>query len=77
MLFSVKSYRLCGFCDASLKAYSAVVYILMETDTTVGCKLVSSKTKVSPAQEHTIPRLELLGAVLLARLLAKSLESEI
>ncbi len=25
------SYRLCGFCDASLKAYAAVVYLLVET----------------------------------------------
>ena len=76
----VRSYRLAGFCDTSLKAYSAVAYIMIETDVSVYCKLISSKTKVSPVQEHTIPRLELLGAVLLARLvnsITKSLESEI
>ena len=26
------NYQLCGFCDASLKAYAAVVYLLRETD---------------------------------------------
>lgn len=28
----VKSYELCGFCDASTSAYAAVVYLVMRTD---------------------------------------------
>ena len=61
---------LCGFCDASTRAYAAVIYILCITDD--GQKriaFVTSKTRVSPLKEHSIPRLELLAALLLARLM--------
>ena len=61
-------YRLYGFCDASALAYAAVVYLVEESN---GCKYSSfivSKTRVSPLKVQTIPRLELLSAVLLARL---------
>ena len=59
---------LLGFCDASVKAYAAVVYI---RDENKHCSLVASKTRVAPLQVHTIPRLELLGALLLARLIVR------
>ena len=66
---------LCRFCDASLKAYAGVVYLLLETS-----KFVAAKTRVAPIQHQTIPRLKLLSAVLLSCLLSavkQSLESEI
>ncbi len=74
------SYTLCGFCDASQKAYAGVVYLLMETSGGHSVKFVAAKTRVAPLQCQTIPRLELLSAVLLARLLSavtQSLESEL
>ena len=64
---TVESFHLVGFCDASTGAYAAVVYLLIKTDTAHAVRLVSSKTRVSPTQGQTIPRLELLGALLLAR----------
>ena len=59
-----------GFCDASEQAYAAVVYLRMtDTDGNIQIALVTSKTKVAPIKRLTIPRLELCGAQLLARLL--------
>ena len=65
----VSSSMLCGFCDASQKAYAAVVYLRSTTDSGVSVRLVASKTRVSPLKKQTIPRLELLSALLLARLI--------
>ncbi|XP_072946331.1 uncharacterized protein [Epargyreus clarus] len=59
-----------GFCDASNGAYAAVVYArVVDCDGVVHVILLSSKTKVAPIKQVSIPRLELCGAVLLARLL--------
>ena len=74
------SYTLCGFCDASLKAYAAVVYLQVETSSGHHVSFVASKTRVSPLKAQTIPRLELLSALLLARLLStvtQALQSEL
>ena len=78
-----KKSRTCslqGFCDASIGAYAAVVYIKIETDNGVSVKFVVSKTRVSPVGKQTIPRLELLSALLLAKLITATIaaiESEI
>ena len=59
-----------GFCDASERAYAAVVYIRCTYgDNCIYTRLVVSKSKVAPVKKQTIPRLELLGALILARLL--------
>ena len=59
-----------GFCDASKVAYAAVVYLRATYQTRAPtCCLVVAKTKVAPLKLLTIPRLELCGAALLARLL--------
>ena len=64
------SKQLHGFSDASEDAYSAVVYLRMvDTQGDIHTSLVTSKTRVSPIKRHSIPRLELCGALLLARLL--------
>ena len=76
----ITSYRLCGFCDASVSAYAAVVYLVLKTDMGHVVKFVTSKSRVAPVQTQTIPRLELLSALLLARLMAcvtQGLESEL
>ena len=66
----VKTIQLHGFCDASESAYAAVTYLrVTDIKDTVTTSLVIAKTKVSPIKRLTIPRLELCGAVLLARLI--------
>ena len=63
--------RLIGFCDASLKAYGAVVYLRLEGESQVYVSFVVAKTRVTPLG-NIIPRLELLSALLLARLISVS-----
>lgn len=73
-------YTLQGYCDASQKAYAAVVYLQVERDGRVCNQFLCSKTRVAPVKKVTIPRLELLSALLLARLVSTvrcALESEI
>ncbi len=64
-----QNFDLFGFCDSSTRAYGAVIYI-REQSTKV-CSLVCAKSKVAPIKELTIPRLELLGAVLLSKLMSR------
>ena len=59
---TLTSITLTGFCDASTRAYAAVVYLVVEADGDVKVQFVVSK-------EITIPRLELLSALLLSRLM--------
>ena len=65
----VTSCSLQGFCDASIKAYAAVIYLKVETLYGVYVRFVTSKSRVSPLERPSIPRLELLSALLLARLI--------
>ncbi|XP_045541882.1 uncharacterized protein LOC123723347 [Papilio machaon] len=61
-----------GFCDASEKAYGAVVYSRVKTINGYIVTLLQAKSKVAPIkQKITLPRLELNAALLLARLLKK------
>ncbi len=68
--FQISSLQIHRFSDASEDGYAGVVYLRMaSTDGSVHTSLVTSKTKVSPIKRLTIPRLELCGAYVLARLL--------
>jgi len=59
-------FELHGFSDASNCAYTGVVYIRsLYEDGGVDVHLVASKTRVAPLKRQTIPRLELLGALIL------------
>ena len=56
------------FCDASSKAYAAVVFMRSELHGEFKISLLASKTRVAPIKKKTIPRLELLGCAIGVRL---------
>ena len=67
-----KDYRctLHGFCDASKDAYCAAIYVVFENGMDKQVSLLTSKIRVSPLKTMTIPRLELMGARILASLMS-------
>ena len=76
--FENASFSLHGYCDASREAYAAVIYLVTQNDSQLSVKFLTSKTRVAPQKEMSIPRLELLSAVLLSRLIesvTKSLQT--
>ncbi|GBL77967.1 hypothetical protein AVEN_143292-1 [Araneus ventricosus] len=57
------------FSDASQKAYATVAYLrILFNDERIRTVFVASKTRVAPLKKLTLPRLELMGALLSARL---------
>ena len=64
-----QSISLHGFSDASCKAYVAVVYMVVATSTGIDVQLVTSKSRVAPLVKQSIPRLELLAALIPAWLM--------
>ncbi|MCP3850322.1 MAG: hypothetical protein GY694_08820 [Gammaproteobacteria bacterium] len=66
------SFALVCFVDASKDAMCAVLYLRYEDlSGKVSVGLLTSKTKVAPAKQESIPRLELCSALLGSRLMSK------
>ena len=60
-----------AFCDASERGYGCVVYLRApgSDGSPHTCRLVISRAKIAPIKRISLPRLELMGALLGARLL--------
>lgn len=56
------------FCDASIKAYAAVAFLRVRTETRVSVQLVQARSRITPLTRPTMPRLELLACTIAARL---------
>ncbi|XP_063911968.1 uncharacterized protein LOC135128820 [Zophobas morio] len=69
---NVVNIQIHGFADASEKAYGAVIY-LRTTDSSgnIQVNLLTAKSRIAPMKTITIPRLELMAAVLLSELLKR------
>ena len=68
-MMMIVQVQLHGFSDASERAFAGVVYVqTVYEDGVIVVRLVTAKSKLSPVKQQTIPRLELLGANILARL---------
>lgn len=65
-----------GFCDASEKAYGAAVYSRVVINNETKMTLLMAKSKVTPIkQKVTLPKLELCAAVLLSKLIDKTIQA--
>ena len=63
----VSSLEVIGFGDASEDAYGAVVYLRVTTQEGYKVSFANARTRVAPLKKVTLPRLELLAALLAAR----------
>ena len=68
----VTSIDLHSFSDASIKAFAAAVYLRLESEDNVLTTLVTSKTRVAPLKQQSLPRLELLGALISSKICLSS-----
>ena len=69
------SIRIRGFCDASENAYAVVTYLRMESATAIKVSYLMAKTRVAPVKPVSIPRLELMAAHSLAKLVRYDLDA--
>lgn len=62
---------LVGFCDGSSCGFGCVVYLRYSNndESKVDVNFIAAKSKVGPINGNTIPRMELSGSLLLARLM--------
>lgn len=63
------------FCDASKDGCGACVLLRAEKDKKVTVQLIAAKSRVTPSQKLTIPRLELTAALIGSRLLRQVRET--
>lgn len=63
------------FNDASQLAYTTSVFLRVETNNNVSVQLVQAKSRIAPINKMTIPRLELMGCILGARMGKSVIES--
>lgn len=66
---NIQEHKLHVFCDTSEKVYSAVAYLQGENESgETLTSFVASKARVAPLKKLTFPVLELMGALIGARI---------
>lgn len=66
---NVTTFQLHGFCDASIRAYGCGFYTrIVDNSGIVRVRLFTARSRVAPTKRQSLPKLELCGALLLARL---------
>ena len=69
--FGLVSIQVHGYSDASPNAYGAVTYLrLQDSGGNVRVQVLFAKTRVAPTKRVTLPRLELMAAYLLSKMIA-------
>ena len=68
---SVYSAQLHAFSDESKDAFAGMIYFRFHSAAGISTSLVTSKTRVASPDIKSIPRLELLSALILTRLIAR------
>ena len=68
IFYPAATHRLLGFSDACETGIGCCVYIHVSQPNFSKCFLIRSKTKVAPLKPLTIPKAELVGALMLAKL---------
>ena len=63
------------FSDASNRAFGCCIYLKVTDGNSTKVSLIASRVRVAPVKKVTLPRLELLGALLAARLLSFVIKS--
>ncbi|XP_054713062.1 uncharacterized protein LOC129222571 [Uloborus diversus] len=74
-LTDTHSCSLHTFCDASKDAYATVVFLRVQIEDNVDVYILASKSRLAPTKGATIPRLELLAALIGARLTKHIIDS--
>ena len=64
-----ESYTLHVFGDASEKAFCTIVYVVIKVHSAYHPRLITSKSRVAPIKPLAMPHMELLAALISARLL--------
>ena len=62
-------YNCMVFLTQVKRLFGACVYLRIETTTKVEIRLICAKTRIAPLKGETIPRLELMAALILAQLI--------
>ena len=57
------------FSNGSKDAFAGTIYLRFHSAAGISTSLVTSKTRVAPLDIKSIPRLELLGALIVMRLI--------
>ena len=73
---NIETFEIHGFGDASKFAYGAAVYLrTVRKSGESSVQLLTAKTRLAPLKGETIPRLELMAALLLSRLVNSTVEA--